>query len=277
MITFTLPEQLRPLARTQPKTFYPLLFKYTAQTLKDILANPKHLGIKAGFWGVLQTWQQDLTLHPHIHYVLPGGGLDPQGNFIKAKQDWLVWGDIFSRRFKNLLLTHLKQAQLIPQQTLNTLWKLSWNTDIQNFGNGHNAIKYLGQYIFKTAITDPRIVHIDNTHVTFTIKDRQTLRYHKRRITGEEFLRRYLLHVLPSGFHRIRYYGFLHPRSRHTLERIRTLLRIKPSNKKPETKTREHTFKCPRCGHPMELIEHKSRAPPHKRNLPWLWKLTKAA
>ena len=174
MLTFTLPAGLRPACILVPEKIYPLFFQCAAEAIKDILANPKHFGIQAGFFGVVQTWQQNLTLHPHIHFVVPAGGLDPDGNLIIAKKQWLAWGGIFAMRLKNLLLTQLKAQAIVEQATIDECWKIEWNADVENFGNGHNAIKYLGRYIYKSAISDARIIHIDDTHVTFTLKNTDT-------------------------------------------------------------------------------------------------------
>ena len=174
MLTFTLPAGLRPACILVPEKIYPLFFQCAAEAIKDILANPKHFGIQAGFFGVVQTWQQNLTLHPHIHFVVPAGGLNPDGNLIIAKKQWLAWGGIFAMRLKNLLLTQLKAQAIVEQATIDECWKIDWNADVENFGNSHNAIKYLGRYIYKSAISDARIIHIDDTHVTFTLKNTDT-------------------------------------------------------------------------------------------------------
>ena len=274
MITFTLPAQLRPLCMNVPEQIYPLFFRCAAQAIKDILANPKHLGIQAGFFGVLQTWQQNLTLHPHIHFIVPAGGLAADGStLIIAKKQWLVWGDVFAKRLKNLLLTELKQQAIVEQTIIDSCWKMDWNADVENFGNGHNAIKYLGRYIYKSAISDSRIEDIDDTHVTFTVKDRQTKKTKRIRITGEDFLMRYFTHVLPSKFHRIRYYGFMHPRAKATFTIIQALLSAVPKKQivdKPEPAPIT-PFKCPKCGNPMDIIEHYPRGPPKLRTLAWIW------
>ena len=278
MITFTLPAQLRPICSHAPETIYPLFFRCAAQAIKDILANPKHLGIQAGFFGVLQTWQQNLTLHPHVHFIVPAGGLAPDGTLIIAKKQWLVWGDVFAKRLKNLLLTKLKAQGIADQTIINVCWKIDWNADVENFGNGHNAIKYLGRYIYKSAISDSRIEYINDTHVTFTVKDRQTKKTKRIVITGEDFLMRYFTHVLPSKFHRIRYYGFMHPRAKATFAIIQSLLKaVAPKQVVDKPEPASTTFKCPRCGTPMDIVEHRSRAPPQLRTIKWIWKPTKKA
>ena len=275
MITFTLPAQLRPTCLHLPEKIYPLFFRCAAQAIKDILANPKHLGIEAGFFGVLQTWQQNLTLHPHIHFIVPAGGLDPDGTLIIANQQWLVWGDVFAKRFKNLMLTELNAQTIVNQTIIDACWKIDWNADVENFGNGYNAIKYLGRYVYKSAISDSRVEYIDDTHVTFTIKDRQTQKNKPIRITGEEFLLRYFTHVLPSKFHRIRYYGFMHPRAKATFVIIQALFNIVPKKEiVDQAKPASTPFKCPKCASPMDIIEHLPRAPPHIRKIIWIWKST---
>jgi hypothetical protein len=278
MITVTLPAQLRPACQFSPEKIYPLFFKCAARAIKDILANPKHLGIQSGFFGVLQTWQQTLTLHPHIHFIVPAGGLDPEGNLKIAKKQWLVWGDVFAKRLKHLLLTEFKSQAVVDQNTLNACWKISWNADVENFGNGHNAIKYLGRYIYKSAISNARIKTINQTHVTFTLKDRQNGKTKDIRITGEAFLMRYFTHVLPSKFHRVRYYGFMHPRAKATFAIIQALLDAEPPKQtidKPEPASAP--FKCPKCGNAMNIIEHRPRAPPDKRVIAWIWNHTQKA
>ena len=133
-------------------------------------------------------------------------------------------------------------------------------------------------YVYKSAISDSRIEHIDDTHVTFTVKDRQTKKTKRIRITGEDFLLRYFTHVLPSKFHRIRYYGFMHPRAKATFAIIQALLSAAPKKQivdKPEPASTP--FKCPKCGYPMEIIEHFPRAPPQLRNIAWIWKPTQQA
>ena len=279
MITFTLPAQLRPICIHAPEKIYPLFFRCAAQAIKDILANPKHLGIQAGFFGVLQTWQQNLTLHPHIHFVVPAGGLDQEGNLIIAKKQWLVWGGVFAKRLKNLLLTELKAQSIVDQTIINACWKMDWNADVEDFGNGCNAIKYLGRYIYKSAISDSRIEGIDDTHVTFTVKDRQSDKTKSIRISGEDFLLRYFTHVLPSKFHRIRYYGFMHPRAKATFSVIQALLNAVPPKQTIDKSepTTSMPFKCPKCGNPMDIIERFPRAPPHIRNITWIWKPTPKA
>ena len=278
MITFTLPAQLRPICIHAPEKIYPLFFRCAAQAIKDILANPKHLGIQSGFFGVLQTWQQNLTLHPHIHFIVPAGGLDPDGNLIIAKKQWLVWGDIFAKRLKNLLLTELKAQGIAEQTIINTCWKMNWNADVENFGNGHNAIKYLGRYIYKSAISDSRIEYINDTHVTFTLKDRKTQKTKTIGLSGEDFLMRYFTHVLPSKFHRIRYYGFMHPRAKATFAIIEALLGAAPKKQiVAKAEPASASFKCPKCGTPMDIIEHRPRAPPQLRTIAWIWQPTQKA
>jgi hypothetical protein len=225
MVTFTLPEQLRFLCRASPETFYRIFFACAAQAIKDVLKQPRHLGGQCGFFGFLQTWTQELRLHPHIHFVVPGIGIGKDGKVRRPRDPkWLAKGDIFASRLKTLLLKELKTRDMLPASDISKLWKIGWNCDVDNFGSGENAIKYLGKYLFKGPISDSRILDCDDRTVRISVKDRQTGEPYSVEIDGVEFVRRYLQHALPGGFHRLRYYGFLHCRSRGKLQSIREQL-----------------------------------------------------
>jgi len=280
MVTPTLPEQLRPLCRRSPEAFYRLFFKSAAQAIKDVLKDPRHLGGQCGFFGMLQTWTQELRLHPHIHFVIPGVGIGKDGK-IKFPRDpkWLAKGDVFASRLKTLLLKELKKEEMLPASEISKLWKIKWNCDVKNFGSGENAVKYLGGYVFNGPISDSRILSWNNRTVTISVKDRNTEKLHAVEIDGVEFLRRYLQHALPNGFHRLRYHGFLHCRSKEKLQSIREQLgtegeeKPKQAQEKPEPKP----MLCPRCREPMIWTGHRSRAPPWERSLDRIWRTRYAA
>ena len=284
MVTFTLPEQLRFLCRLYPETFYRLFFACAAQAIKDVLKQPRHLGGQCGFFGMLQTWTQELRLHPHIHFVVPAVAIDKDGK-IKRPRDpkWLARGDVFASRLKTLLLKKLKKEEMLPASDISNLWKIDWNCDVENFGSGENAVKYLGSYVFKGPISDSRILACDGRTVTLSVKDRKSGELHPVEIDGVEFVRRYLQHALPSGFHRLRYHGFLHCRSKEKLQSIRQQLGTdqaqgeRPEEIQAETKPEPKPMLCPRCREPMICVGHRSRAPPGKRSIDRIWRTRYAA
>ena len=280
MVTFTLPEQLRPLFFTpKAKEIYQLFFAAASSSLSDVLANPVWLGaVSSGFTMVLHTWNQRLLFHPHIHTIVPGAGLDAQGTVVTVKNaNFLVSQPalrcVFRARFRDAL-AELREQHSLPNIDPD-VWLMDWGVHIKPFGSGQNIIKYLGRYVCRTAIGDSRIISITDTHVTFQYKDRNNgdaLRHET--VTGEEFVNRYLRHVLPKGLRAIRYYGFCHPAAHKKRECIafhtgRPLLigaAAIPAPKPP------HVVTCPCCNQPMVKLMRlrpgwygfKARPPPPK-------------
>jgi len=279
MVTFTLPAQLRRLCRGHAEVFYRLLFACCAQAIKDVLKQPRHLGGQCGFWGMLQTWTRELRFHPHIHFIVPGVALDQSGKLKRPKNPaWLACGDVFAARLRTLLLGALGRENLLARERIKELWAIDWNCDVENFGCGKNAIKYLGAYLRKGPISEQRILGVDRRWVTIAVRDRASGEQKPLTIEGVEFVRRYLQHALPAGFHRLRYYGFLHPRARLKLASIRAQLPV-PSEVRPveATPAEPPPVLCPRCKAPMHLIGKQSRAPPHLRTIRRLWTRTNQA
>jgi predicted RNA-binding Zn-ribbon protein involved in translation (DUF1610 family) len=277
LVTFTLPAQLRPLCLSRGAEFYRLFFRCSSQAIKDVLADPRHLGGQCGFMGMFQSWRQDLLLHPHIHFIVPGIGLGKDGKLLKLKRkNWLARGEVFAARLRSLLLHELQRTESMASREAGRLWAIKWNCDVQGFGNGENALKYLGRYIFKGPISDTRIHKIGKRSVWIRVKDRKSRSYYSVEVEGVEFVRRYLLHALPSGFHRIRYYGFLHARGREKLNQIRRQLGAtaadRLSGQEKTVSSEPPRYTCPHCGNAMISIEHRSRAPPWQRRIPELWK-----
>lgn len=262
MVTFTLPEELRPLFFTPAaKEIYQLFFAAASSSLSDTLANPRWLGAKtSGFTMVLHTWNQRLNFHPHLHCIVPGAGIDAAGQVVTVKSaNFLVPQPalrlIFRARFRDLL-TNLSETHNLP--AINpAVWDKDWGVDLKPFGSGENVIKYLGRYVCRTAIGDSRIVSITDTHVTFSWKDRANGDAQEiDTVPGVEFVSRYLRHVLPRGLRAIRYFGFCHPAAKVKRERIafhtgRPLLigaLEKPPAKTPSTRI------CPCCSGEMRII-----------------------
>lgn len=277
MVTFTLPEELRPLFFTaQAKEIYQLFFKSASSALTDTLANPLWLGAQtSGFTMILHTWNQRLHFHPHIHCIVPGAGIHADGRVVTVKNaNFLVpqpaLRTIFRARYRDAYLALTKEHPDLP--TIPTaVWEKDWGIHLQPFGSGENIIKYLGRYVCRTAIGDSRILSITDTHVTFCYKDRANGDAPRlETLAGEEFVARYLRHVLPRGLRAIRYHGFCHPAAKKKLERIAfhtgRILYIGPAKVAPEKPP--HVVACPCCGKAMKKLWKlhpawsPSRAPP---------------
>lgn len=244
-LVFTLPEPIAAVALQNPRLVYGILFRAASQTLLEVAANPKHLGAKIGFLAVLHTWGQNLHHHPHLHCVVPGGGLSPDGTkWIAAKKDFFLPVRVLSRVFRGKFIALLKQAheqgklQLegqLAHLTENGPWQQWLNVAVRKewvvyakppFGGPQVVLKYLARYTHRVAISNRRLLRMQDGQVTFRVKDyaaggrRTTLT-----LSAVEFLRRFLQHVLPRGFMRIRHFGFMANRfRREQLARCRELL-----------------------------------------------------
>jgi hypothetical protein len=262
MVTFTLPEELRPLFfMPQAKEIYQLFFAAASTALSDILANPKWLGAKtSGFTMILHTWNQRLHFHPHIHCIVPGVGIAENGRVVTVKDpNFLVpqpaLRSVFRARFRDGLAELAKEHELPAVDP--ATWQKDWGVHLQPFGTGENIIKYLGRYVCRTAIGDSRVLAVTDTHVSFRYKDRangDAVRIEN--LEGAEFVRRYLRHVLPRGLRAIRHYGFCHPAAHKKRERVafhtgRPLVIGAPAVA-PEKPAR--VASCPCCGGPMRKL-----------------------
>jgi hypothetical protein len=273
MVTFTLPSELRelffgPLA----KDAFDAFFAASSRALAEKLAAPKAIGAAvSGFTGVLHTCNQRLGFHPHIHYLVPGAGLDEDGRFAQVKNaNFLAPLAPLRRAFR----WHFRQQlEARDWQVDPAVWTKDWGVHIQPFGSGENAIKYLGAYVCRTAIGDSRIVSAGEHSVTFTWKDRaQSGRTKTETLSGVEFTKRYLRHVLPRGLRSIRYFGFCHPAAKG--KRLRVAfhsgrpLEIGALADQPELPPREMNGipRCPCCQRPMKRI--KSFRPLYARGPP---------
>jgi len=262
MVTFTLPEELRPLFFTrQAKEIYRLFFAAASSALSDTLANPRWLGAAtSGFTMILHTWNQRLYFHPHLHCIVPGAGLDAAGRVVTVKNgNFLVpqpaLRSVFRARFRDGLAELAKEHDLPAIDP--AVWRKDWGVHLQPFGSGENIIKYLGAYVCRTAIGDSRIVSITDTHVSFRWKDRAKGGAPRiETIAGREFVKRYLRHVLPRGLRAVRYHGFCHPAAKAKREAVafhtgRPLLigaAALPPRKPPRI------VSCPCCGEPMKKL-----------------------
>lgn len=279
MVTFTLPSQLRSVCREAPGPFLKAFFASAARAVKDVLKDPRHMGGECGFLGMLQTWTRDLRLHPHIHFVVPAVAIDSNGRLKRPRSaKWLARGEVFASRLRTLLLKAAREKGLLGESEIQSLWRIGWNCDVESFGSGENAIKYLGAYVCKGPISDSRILSVDADTVTISVRDRESGQRRAVRVDGIEFVRRYLQHALPAGFHRVRHYGFMHGRSKEKLAAIRELLGAPPVPKAPKHPDEPApAMFCPRCGEAMRLVGHRSRAPPHLRTMSEVWNRKSAA
>ena len=261
LVTFTVPEQLRDVIRSNQKQCYGLLFSESAATLQEIAADPKHLGAQLGFLGILHTWSRQLVFHPHIHFVIPGGGLTAghlQWKRIK-NPDFFLPEKVLALRFRN----RLKQAlggspllALIPKK----VWQIDWVVDCLPVGNGEATLRYLANYVYRTALGSQRILKDQNDQITFRFRRGDNGRLETLTLAAQEFIRRFLQHVLPRAFQRVRYFGWMAPAATGRWQRILTLLdwKAQPKPAKPVCSP-PHCLKCDR---PMTLIGTLPRAPP---------------
>jgi hypothetical protein len=280
-VVFTVPHPLAHLALVNKKVFYDLLFHATAETLLKVAADPKHLGAQIGFFAVLHSWGQNLLFHPHIHCLIPAGGLSSDHTrWIHPRYPFFLPVGVLSRVFRGKFVAALQrrfqQRQLIfpgslrPLQNqkafrafLRPLFRQNWIVYAKPpFGGPHHVLGYLARYTHRIAITNHRLVAFDGEQVTFRWKD-YAQRNKKRMMTlaASEFLRRFLLHVLPRGFVRIRSFGFLANRHRSALLPLcqRLLLHHpQPATAPCNTPPPPACFRCPQCATPMVRVQSLS-------------------
>ena len=213
-VVFTLPDTLNQLAMHQPKAVYDSLFESAWATIKAFGRDSKHLGATPGMISILHTWGQTLSLHPHLHCIVPGGGITQSGHWKVAKNygKYLFPVKAMSKVFRAKYVASLKnQIPEIDKKLINELFKKQWVVYAKRpFGNVQNVIEYLGRYTHKIAISNHRIKSIDHRGVTFTYKDyRKSGKKQEMTLEGMEFIRRFSMHILPKGFVRIRHFGIL--------------------------------------------------------------------
>lgn len=273
MVTFTIPAELRFICRSNQKLFYTALFNASSNALKTLLNDPKFAGGSAGYVGILHTWTRQLQYHPHIHFIVPGGAFDSERNcWNKTNSKFLVpvkaLSIIFRAKFRDFLKVKSPEIyKLIPQ----SIWyNKEFITNSQSVGKGEKALKYLSNYVYRTAITNNRIVHSENGMVTFQYKESETDKIKYQTVSALEFMRRFLQHVLPTGFQKVRYYGFLSSASKALFERLKLVL--SSTTQKPESKTatskkpKRAANLCPDCSMIMQKVTvcyRKKRAPPY--------------
>ena len=301
-VVFTLPAPISAIAFYNKAVIYRLLFEVASETLITIAADPKHLGAQIGATLVLHTWGSALTHHPHVHGIVPGGGLSKDGaRWIACKPGFFLSVRVLSRLFRRRFLDELELAHLAGQlQFFGEYAQLSDANEFANwlapmrrcewvvyakrpFAGPQAVLAYLSRYTHRVAIANSRLVSMDEHGVTFRWKDyrgKGATRHKTMTLEPEEFMRRFLLHVLPSGFHRIRHYGLIANNARkENLARARELLHVAPiavadakTSDEPTEPVRA-TFVCSHCGAPMIIVQtfvrgQAIRAPPHVQGAP---------
>ncbi len=248
MVTFTLPYELRSLTWYHQETVYSIFFTCVASTLKDFGLNPKNLGAEIGMTMVLHTNNRKLDFHPHIHVVVPGGGVDKRRRqWKKKKGKYLFNQKAMAKVFRARFLTALNKAELsIPKRAPE-----EWVVDCSCVGKGITALKYLSRYLYRGVISEKNIVSNQNGQVTFKYIESKTGNTLYRTLKGEDFLHLILQHVLPKGFRRVRDYGFLHGNAKKLLSLVQLILHVVIEVIKQRPRP---VFKCPRCQSPMVIL-----------------------
>lgn len=251
---------------------YDLLFRLSAEATQQLAKDPKFVGGQVGLVGVLHTWGRNLSYHPHIHYLVPGGGVAEDGRtWLPTRYEFLVPVKALSKIFRAKMHQALQEIGAnwpIPPE----VWQQDWVVHCKPVGCGRQALKYLAPYIFRVAIGNKRILGFDNDQVTFLYKASDTGQERRCTLTAEDFIHRFLQHVLPKGFVKVRYFGFFSSGSRKRLEKLKQLLGP-PTEIPPQSDSDSETTSalkplhlCPACGHSMQpggLISPTSgRGPP---------------
>ena len=263
LVTFTVPQELRSVLRANQKDGYDALFNSGKGTIRKLLANPKYLGTsKVGFFGVLQTWGRDpMVYHPHVHFVVPGGGVSEDGTkWLATPRDFLFPHARAIQLYKKLFADAMRQAGLY-EQVPPKAWRGKWVVDFEKVGDGQAVLKYLAPYVYRVAISDSRIVDCDDQSVTFSYTPSGEKQSKTRSVTGTEFVRGFVQHVLPSGYQKIRYYGWMSSNSRVDLDMVKWLVWLflgwtywLGSGHAPQEKVEPEPFRCAACGGPMKII-----------------------
>jgi hypothetical protein len=257
MLTFTLPDALRALARSHQRLCYDLLLRLAAAAVQQLAQDPRFVGGQVGLIGVLHTWTRNLLYHPHVHFLAPAGGLTADGqSWRPARTNFLLPVKALSRLFRAKFRDALRPTPLFAQVPP-TVWEQEWVVHCQPVGNGRHACKYLAPYIFRVALCHNRLVQVANDQVTFRYRASDTRQTQLCTLPAEEFIRRFLQHILPKGFVKVRYYGFLAPGRRPQLAALRCLLLPAPGPDvwaepaAPELPAAPPVLRCPACGQVM--------------------------
>jgi hypothetical protein len=279
LLTFTLPAELRSLARQHQKLFYTTLFRTSAAATQQLARDPRFIGGQIGMVGVLHTWTRDLRFHPHVHYLVPGGAMADDGQtWLPARRNFFLPVKALSRLFRahfQKALSKVAEAPALP----GSVWAQDWVVHCKPVGSGQTALKYLAPYIFRVALSNRRLVKMDPTRklVTFRYTQAKTGQTKFCTLPAEQFIHRFLQHILPRGFVKVRYYGLFGRRCGPRLAALQEQLRqaqpkpdqpteaVSSEAPPPEIRTLPRPLQCPKCGSPL-LFAHTlsalARSPP---------------
>lgn len=253
MVTFTLPAEWRGFAFTHQEFTYNLLFACAVATLREFALNDPKLGNSLGMTGVLHTHSRQLDYHPHVHFVLPGGGYDDKHRSWLSKQHYLFNGKALAKAFRGKFITAMTDAGFsIPKG------KKPWVVQAKAVGHGEKALQYLSHYLYRGVITDRNILKTDEQSVTFQYRDSRTKKKTRKTLPALNFLWNVLQHVLPKGFRRVRDYGFLHGNAKARIAQVRKALKSAPPTIKVSEKPKPC---CPQCGHVLQFFKVTYHSP----------------
>jgi hypothetical protein len=261
LVTFTVPEPLRRVIRSNQRVGYQAMFQSSVAALRKLAADERYLGsTELGLVAVLHTWGRALEYHPHVHMLVPAGGLSRDGPRWRASPShFLVPVQALSVIYRAKMRDALEAAGL-DAQVDSTVWHSDWVVHSQAVGNGEHCLRYLARYVFRVAISNHRIVSCDDGRVVFLYKKSGSNRWRRMSLDAMEFIRRFLQHVLPSGFLRVRHYGFLHASSSKSAAEIGALIEeyygglVERLPAEPTTRREPPVMLCPECGAPMEFV-----------------------
>ncbi len=267
LVTFPLPAELRKVARSNQKVIYDIAFTASAATMQKLALDPKYIGGQIGLLGVLHTWKRDQSYHPHVHDLAPAGGI------CKDKTEWLAaqkkfflpvkaLSKIFRAKFRDALKN---KAPELYHQIPSQVWRKDWVVHCKQAGTGKEVLKYFAPYVFRVALSNRRLVKLENGQVTFRFKDSNTKKWRNKTLPVFEFMRRFLQHVLPRGFKKVRHYGFLSSKHKQTLALLKYILGSVECESLQEPPEDIVKHPCPKCGKEMVLvgtIARPQRSPP---------------
>lgn len=271
-LVFTLPEELRPIVRRHQKTLYGVLMKAAAESLMKLAADPRYVGGRIGILAVLHTWTSTLAYHPHAHLLVPGGGVTQQGEWVSARKGYLVPVRALAKIFRALFI-QLAQRALPEEKLPGAVWSKPWVVYCKPTVQGtEKVLKYLARYVHRVAFANSRLVRLDEGRVTFRYLNRREQQWKTMTLSSQEFLRRFLQHALPSGTHKVRYYGIWHPSQRSVLRQLQlvvgrcSLAEAALDDPQRLSKPPESRQRCPRCHQGtlvlVKTVPRAARGPP---------------
>jgi hypothetical protein len=278
MMTFTVPASIRRFIRSHPKECYRALLVSAKHAIVTLAKNPKYVGsANVGITGVLHTWGRSLSYHPHTHWIVPGGAISQDGNeWLPSRVDFFVPIYAASKIYRAKFAEEMKRCGLLAKIPAK-VWKQRWNVNCKAVGDGRSALGYLAPYVFRVAIGNRRIIKVEpgpdgKGLVTFTYRKTGSNRLRSLPVTAEEFIRRFLQHVLPRGLQKVRHYGFAHPRSKTNWEQLSMMVTVTLNlvyvitvQAKPERL--RATLKCPDCGGELRFFDRKPSEQERQRSL----------